>query len=65
MPQVSKGDRLAITSRIPRAYEAKLKRYTEDTGEKRTDLVARLLCEFLDNYTPNRDRGELPMHPGG
>lgn len=65
MPQVSKGDRLTLTSRIPIAYKPKLLRYEQETGERRTDLIARLLCDFLDNYTPTHDEGKLPMRPGG
>lgn len=63
MAQPNKGDRHIIGGRIPRSYEAKLTEYVQDTGNSRSDLIAQLVCDFLDQYQPQKDLGqeELPL----
>ncbi len=63
MPQVSKGDRAVITARIPVSYDRKLRDWVDTTGETRTNLIERLLRDFLDNHDPADQAGqeELPL----
>lgn len=63
MPQVSKGDRAVITARIPVSYDRKLRDWVDTTGETRTNLIERLLRDFLDNHNPAYQAGqeELPL----
>lgn len=57
------GDRALIAGRIPVDYDQKLKRYTQLTGKTRTDLVAELVCDFLDKVDLDVSDGqeELPL----
>jgi metal-responsive CopG/Arc/MetJ family transcriptional regulator len=63
MPQVSKGDRAVITARIPVSYDRKLRHWVDTTGETRTDLIERLIRNFLDSHEPEQQSGqeELPL----
>lgn len=63
MAQPHKGDRHIIAGRIPRSYEMKLAEYVQETGSSRSDLIANLVCNFLDEYQPKKASGqeELPL----
>jgi acyl-CoA thioesterase FadM len=47
MARMHKGDRLTVTSKIPRADAEKLSRVVEITSESRSELLARLLHDHL------------------
>ncbi|WP_300345604.1 hypothetical protein [Nesterenkonia sp.] len=58
MPQVSKGDRAILTFRMPRPYSEKLERHIAITGQTRTDLVAGLVMEYLDQRADELEQVE-------
>ncbi len=47
MAQPYKGDRQTVTSKIPRTMARRLNNVLEVTAETRTDLIARLLEEYV------------------
>jgi len=56
MPTPSKGDRFAVTGRLPTIYRSKLSQWVQVTGESQSDLVARLLMYHLDENDPAQHR---------
>ncbi|MEO3935083.1 hypothetical protein WMO79_19990 [Micrococcaceae bacterium Sec7.4] len=63
MAQMHKGDRLTVTSKIPRADAVKLTRVVEITSESRSELLARLLHEHLSTIDLDALEGQesLPI----
>lgn len=53
-----KGDRFAITVRVPSAYRGKLTEWVNITGETQSDLAARLLMQYLDTHDPTQAAGQ-------
>jgi hypothetical protein len=47
MPQPFKGDRRNITVRMQAADAQKLQKFSDITGDSKSDVVARLVMDFL------------------
>jgi len=62
MPTPSKGDRFAVTGRLPTIYRPKLSQWVQITGETQSDLVARLLMQHLDDNDPAQHRGQQALN---
>lgn len=64
MPQISKGDRTQVSSRIEQPYFAKLERYLTLTGESKNDFVRQLIVRELDSIDLEnfeRKQDKLPI----
>lgn len=64
MPQVSKGERTQVSSRIEQPYFEKLERYLSATGETKNDFVRQLIIDRLDSIDLDdieRDQERLPL----
>lgn len=64
MPQISKGERTQVSTRIETPYFDKLGRYLAVTGETKNDFVRRLIVEHLDRVdvdSLDRDQEPLPI----
>ncbi|WP_044496430.1 hypothetical protein [Nesterenkonia massiliensis] len=64
MPQISKGDRIQVSSRLELPYFEKLTRYLEITGESKNDYVRALIIRDLDSIdleALERDQQRLPI----
>ena len=64
MPQISKGDRIQVSSRLGLPYFEKLTRYLEITGESKNDYVRALIIRDLDSIdleALERDQQRLPI----
>jgi metal-responsive CopG/Arc/MetJ family transcriptional regulator len=63
MAQPYKGDRQSVTSKIPREQAKQLDDIVRVTSESRSDLIARLLDEYIRNFdfTSHRTTQELPL----
>jgi acyl-CoA thioesterase FadM len=63
MARMHKGDRLTVTSKIPRADAEKLSRVVEITSESRSELLARLLHDHLStiNFDELDGQESLPI----
>ncbi|MGJ9426851.1 hypothetical protein ACHABX_13535 [Nesterenkonia halotolerans] len=48
MARPSKGDRVGVTTKVPRGYFEKLDRLTRATGETKVDYIAALVIKDLD-----------------
>lgn len=49
MPQVSKGERTQVSTRIEQRYFEKLESYLDITGETKNDFVRQLIIDQLDS----------------
>lgn len=58
MAQPYKGDRQTVTSKIPRTTARRLDNVLEITSETRTDLIARLLEEYVAKTEAAMDRDQ-------
>lgn len=63
MPRPYKGDRVALTTKVPRSYFEKLDRLSHITGETKVDYIAALIVKDLDAIDINELEGQeqLPM----
>lgn len=63
MAQPYKGDRQSVTSKIPREQAKQLDRVVRLTSETRSELIARLLDEYLRNFdfSAFENTQELPI----
>jgi hypothetical protein len=67
--RLPKGDRVAVTARVPRSLVALVDEIADKTGVDRTAALTRLLCERLDQEIPSyclpraNDQTELPLKP--
>ncbi len=58
MAQPYKGDRQTVTSKIPRTTARRLDHVLEVTSETRTDLIARLLEEYVTEAEAAMNRNQ-------
>lgn len=58
MPRHTKGDRPLVGARVPRPYSTKLDRYVETVGLTKSDFVAGLIMDALDQI----DLDNLEQH---
>lgn len=63
MARPSKGERLALTSKLPTAYGDKLERYCAATGETKQDFSSRAIMRALDDVDIESLEGQeaLPL----
>jgi len=57
----SKGPRFSVLSRIPKVYEAKLDRRIAQTDQTRSDYIASLIMQDLDENDPAQLDGQLEL----
>lgn len=61
MTRPYKGDRVSLTTKIPRAYYDKLNRLSAATGETKVDYIAALIVKDLDTIDINAVEGQEPL----
>lgn len=61
MARPSKGERLALTSKLPAAYGDKLERYCAVTGETKQDFSAAAIMRALDDVDIDALEGQEPL----
>ena len=44
-----RGDRVPVTTKLPRPYKEKLEAYAEATGDSMAEIIARSTIGFLDS----------------
>ena len=57
----SKGPRFAAVARMPKAYETKLERRVNQTGQTISDYIASLVMKDLDENDPAQANGQLEL----
>ncbi|MBO0596755.1 hypothetical protein I2485_15005 [Nesterenkonia sp. E16_7] len=61
MTRPYKGDRVSLTTKIPRAYYDKLNRLSAATGETKVDYIAALIIKDLDTLDIDAVEGQEPL----
>lgn len=61
MTRPYKGDRVSLTTKIPRAYYEKLNRLSAATGETKVDYIASLITKDLDTIDVDALEGQEPL----
>lgn len=61
MTRPYKGDRVSLTTKIPRAYYDKLSRLSAATGETKVDYIAALIIKDLDTIDIDSVEGQEPL----
>ncbi|PSS59354.1 hypothetical protein C6558_38890 [Ensifer sp. NM-2] len=54
----SRGDRVTLTTKLPRSYEPKMRALLDHTGESVTDYVATLIMRDLDSREVPTSNGQ-------
>lgn len=61
MARPYKGDRMLVTSRLPRGYFDKLTRITAATGQTKLDFVADAVMKEIDSIDVDALEGQDPL----
>lgn len=61
MTRPYKGDRVSITTKVPRAYYEKMNRLSAATGQTKVDYIAKLIMADLDTIDIDALEGQEPL----
>lgn len=61
MTRPYKGDRVSITTKVPRAYYEKMNRLSAATGMTKVDYIAKLILADLDTIDVDALEGQEPL----
>lgn len=61
MTRPYKGDRVSLTTKVPRAYYDKMNRLSAATGQTKVDYIASLIMADLDTIDIDALEGQEPL----